>query len=156
MFGRVRREVARASGGKIFGARWVDDPVKEKSRYVIQDFAKTKDPTVFAAASDMSTARVIKYKAARCGYPTFVFDVTSAYTHAVEKELVYFEPPWEWVEAYGDCLWCSNMKVYGRRDGAHSWYKSFRGCDKIRCGKVSGLHREAVPEGIDHLLHRGI
>ena len=33
---------AVASGGKIFQARWVDDPFKEKSRYVVKDFATTR------------------------------------------------------------------------------------------------------------------
>ncbi len=43
VFEPVTREEAKASGGKIFGARWVDDAVKEKSRYVIQELAKNKD-----------------------------------------------------------------------------------------------------------------
>ncbi len=146
VFEPVTREEARASGGKIFGARWVDDPVKEKSRYVIQDFAKTKVPTVFAAASDMSTARVVDYKAVRCGYPTFVFDVTSAYTHAVEKDLVYFEPPWEWVEKHGECLWWSRMKVYGRRDGARSWQDHFVDLTKSEVAKAAGFTVRQCPK----------
>ena len=38
--------------------------------------SRTRDPTMFAAASD--------------NYSMFTFDVTSAYTHAWEDELVFF------------------------------------------------------------------
>ncbi len=46
------REEAKRTGAKAFAAGWVDDKFKVKSRYVIKEFAKTKDDTVFAAASD--------------------------------------------------------------------------------------------------------
>ena len=80
---RWSRADAVASGGKIFQARWVDDPFKEKSRYVVKKFANTKDPTVFAAASDTAVGRVVEYKAVLQEYSMFTFDVTSAYTHDV-------------------------------------------------------------------------
>ena len=60
---RWSRAAPAASGGKIFQARWVDDPIKKKSRYVVKDFANTRDPTVIAAASDTAVGRVVECKA---------------------------------------------------------------------------------------------
>ena len=37
----------------------VDEQHKEKSRYVVKDFANTRDPTMFAAASDTAVGRVV-------------------------------------------------------------------------------------------------
>ena len=73
---------AMASGGKIFQARRVDDPFKEKSRYVVKEFANTRDPTVFVAASDTAVEEVVECEAVLQDYSMFTFDVTSAYTHA--------------------------------------------------------------------------
>ena len=72
----------------MFNARWVDEQHKEKSRYVVKDFANTRDPTMFAAASDTSVERVVEFKAVLQNYSMFTFGVTSAYTHAGEDELV--------------------------------------------------------------------
>ena len=58
-------------------------------------------------------------------YSMFTFDVTSAYTHAWEDELVFLEPPPEEVEEHGDCLWRSVRVIYGRRKGARSWQENF-------------------------------
>jgi hypothetical protein len=113
------------AGARIFQARWVDDPMKCKSRYVIKEYANQKDLSVFAAASDFATSRLVDYKAVRCGYPTFVFDVTSAYTHADEDEQVFLEPPEEEKAIHGDCLWESVKVIYGRRKGARSWQDHF-------------------------------
>ena len=52
---------SRSSGG----SRWtnvqctLDEQHKEKSRYVVKDFANTRDPTMFAAASDTAVGRVV-------------------------------------------------------------------------------------------------
>ena len=77
---RWSRAEAVASGGKIFPARWADDQHKEKSRYVVKEFANTRDPTMFAAASDTAVGRVVEYKAVLQNCSMFTFDVTSAYT----------------------------------------------------------------------------
>ncbi len=82
---------------------------------MIKQLANTKDLTVFEAASDVSTTRLLDYKAAKCGYPTLVFDVTSAHMHANKDELVFLEPPEEEVEEYGVCLWQAVKVVYGWR-----------------------------------------
>ena len=43
---RWSRQAAMAAGGEMFNARWVDEQHKEKSRYVVKDFANTRDPTM--------------------------------------------------------------------------------------------------------------
>ena len=78
-----------------------DEPHKEKSRHVVKDFANTRDPTMFAAASDTAVERVVEFKAVIQNYSMFTFDVTSAYTHAWEDELVFLEPPPEEIEEHG-------------------------------------------------------
>ena len=61
----------------MFNARWVDEQHKEKSRYVVKDFANTRDPTMFAAASDTAVGRVVEFKAVIQNYSMFTFDVRS-------------------------------------------------------------------------------
>ena len=46
----------------MFDARWVDERDKEKSRYVVKVFENTRDPTMFAAASDTAVGRVVEFK----------------------------------------------------------------------------------------------
>ena len=74
---------------------------------MVKDFANTRDPTMFAAASDTALERVVEFKAVIQNYSMFTFDVTSAYTHAWEDELVFLEPPPEVIEEHGDCVWRS-------------------------------------------------
>ena len=59
---------------------------------------------MFAAASDTAVGRVAENKAVLHNYSMFSIDVTSAYTHAWEDELVFLEPPPEDIEEFGDCL----------------------------------------------------
>ena len=115
---RWSRQAAMAARGQMFNARWVDEQHKEKSRYVGKDFANTRDPTMFAAASDTAVGRVFEFKAVFQSYSMFTVDVTSAYTHAWEDELVFLEPPPEEIEEHGDCVWRSIRVIYGRRKGA--------------------------------------
>ena len=107
---RWSRQAAMATGGQFFNARWVDEQHKEKSRYVVKDFANTRDPTMFAAASDTAVERVVEFKAEIQNYSMFTIDVTSAYTHAWEDELVFLEPPPEEIEEQGDCVWSQTVK----------------------------------------------
>ena len=60
---RWSRQAAIATGGQIFNARWVDEQHKKKSRYVVKDFANTRDPTMCAATSDTAVGRVVEFKA---------------------------------------------------------------------------------------------
>ena len=62
------------AGDKCFNARWVHEQHKEKSRYVVKDFANTRDPTMFAAASDRAVGRVFEFKAVIQKYSMFTFD----------------------------------------------------------------------------------
>ena len=55
----------------------------------------------------------------------FTFDVTSAYTHAWEDELVFLEPPRQEIKQHGDCVWRSIREIHGRRKGARSWQEHF-------------------------------
>ena len=52
------RQAAIETGAKILTGRFVDDPLKEKSRYCAREFATVKDPTVFAAASDVDATSI--------------------------------------------------------------------------------------------------
>ena len=143
---RWSRADAVASGGKVFQARWVDDLFKEKSRYVVKEFANTKDPTVFAAASDTAVGRVVEYKAVVQEYSMFTFDVTSAYTHAWEDELVFLEPHQEEIEEHGDCLLRSVRVIYGRRKGARSWQEHFDSVIRSEEARQRGFTVEAHPK----------
>ena len=53
------REDAIRTGAKILSGKMVDDAHKEKSRYCTREFATFKDPSVFAAASDVDNTSLI-------------------------------------------------------------------------------------------------
>ena len=119
---------SRSSGG----SRWtnvqctlVDEQHKEKSRYVVKDFANTREPTMLAAASDTAVGRVVEFKAVLQNYSMFTFDVTSADTHALGGRNCFLEPPPEEIEEHGDCVWRSIRVICGRRKGARSWQEHF-------------------------------
>ena len=143
---RWSRQAAMATGGQLFNARWVDEQHKEKSRYVVKDFANTRDPTMFAAASDTAVGRVVEFKAVIQNYSMFTFDVTSAYTHAWEDELVFLEPPPEEIEEHGDCVWRSIRVIYGRRKGARSWQEHFDSILRGEEARQRGFTVEAHPK----------
>ena len=134
------REAAMAASGQMFNARWVDEQHKVKSRYVVKDFANTRDPTMFAADSDTAVGRVVEFKGVLQNYSTFTFDVTSAYTHSWKDELVSLEPPPEEIEEHGDCAWRSIRVIYGRR-------KQERG------GTATRFHGGNTSKMSDTLLH---
>ena len=135
-----------ATGGQIFNARWVDEQHKEKSRYLVKDFANTRDLTMFAAASDTAVGRVVDFKAVIQNYSMFTFDVTSAYTHAWEDELVFLEPPPEEIEEHGDCVWRSIRVIYGRRKGARSWQEHFDSILRSEEARQRGFTVESHPK----------
>ena len=76
--------------------RFVDDPIKEMSRYCAREFATKKDPTVFAAASDVNNSAIIDLLAVKKGYPIMLFDAAAAFSQAEEQELVFLERPIEY------------------------------------------------------------
>ena len=54
------RQDAIKTGAKILSGKMVDDAHKEKSRYCAREFATFKDPSVFAAASDVDNTSLIE------------------------------------------------------------------------------------------------
>ena len=56
---------------------------------MVKDLATTRDPTMFAAASDTAVGRVVEFKPVIQNYSMFTFDVTLAYTHAWADEFVW-------------------------------------------------------------------
>ena len=114
------------SGGKDVSRHvgWTNN-TRKNLRYVVKDFANTRDPTMFAATSDTAVGRVVEFEAVLQNYSMFTFDVTSVYTHAWEDELVFLEPPPEEIEEHGDGVWRSMRVIYGRRKGARSWQEHF-------------------------------
>ena len=79
--------------GGVVKQRWQqEDKCSMHAGWMNKDFANTRDPTMFAAASDTAVGRVVEFKAVIQNYSMFTFDVTSAYTHAWEDELVFLEP----------------------------------------------------------------
>ena len=101
---------------------------------------------MFAAASDTAVGRVVEFKAVIQNYSMFTFDVTSAYTHAWEDELVFLEPPPEEIEEHGDCVWRSIRVIYGRRKGARSWQEHFDSILRSEEARQRGFTVEAHPK----------
>ena len=124
----------------------MDEQHKEKSRYVVKDFANTRDPTMFAAASDTAVGSVVEFTAVIQNYSMFTFDVTSAYTHVWEDELVFLEPPPEEIEEHGDCVWRSIRVIYGRRKGATSWQEHFDSILRSEEARQRGFTVESHPK----------
>ena len=143
---RWSREEAMAAGGQMFNARWVDEQHKEKWRYVAKDFANTRDPTMFAAASATAVGRVVEYKAVFQNYSMFTFDVTSAYSLAWEDEVVFLEPPLEEIEEHGDCVWRSVRVIYGRRKGARLRQEHFDSILRSEESRQRGFKVESHPK----------
>ena len=67
------REDAIKTGAKILSGRMVYDAHKEKSRYCAREFATCKDPSVFAAASDVDNTSLIDLLAVKRSHGTHVF-----------------------------------------------------------------------------------
>ena len=65
------REDAIKTGAKILSGKMVDDAHKEKSRYCARVFATFKDPSVFAAASDVDNTSLIDLLAVKRGHDVF-------------------------------------------------------------------------------------
>ena len=147
---RWSRQAAMAAGGQMFNARWVDAQHKEKSRYVVKDFANTRDPTMFPAASHTAVGKVVELKAVIQNYSMFTFDVTSAYTHAWEDELVFLEQPPEEIDEHGYCVWRSIRVIHGRRKGARSWQEHFDSIPRSEEARQRGFTIESHPKCPTH------
>lgn len=107
---------------------------------MICEHATYKDPTVFAAASENISSKLVELKAIKQTCPaTLMFVVTSAYTHAVEDEFCFFDLPPEDRDQHQDCVWRSIRAVYGRRKGARRWQKLFHGLVTLEITKKAGF-----------------
>ena len=76
----------------------------------------------------------------------FTFDVTSAYTHAWEDELVFLEPPPEEIAEHGDCVWRSIRVIHGSRKGARSWLALFDSILRSEGARQRGFTVESHPK----------
>ena len=96
-----------------------------RARFVTREF-KSWDPhrdDILAAATSVSTSRLIDFKAVRCGYMVWTLDVSSAFFHVPEDELCCVRPPGEWLsrQARQDWMWLLLRLLYGRRKGPQRW-----------------------------------
>ena len=89
------RDNAIKTGAKILSGKMVDDAHKEKSRYCAREFAMYKDPSVFAAASDVDNTSLIDLLAVKRGHGIMCFDAVAAFGQAPETELIFIEAPEE-------------------------------------------------------------
>ena len=94
------REDAIKTGPKTLSGKMVDDAHKEKSRICVREFATFKDPSVFAAASDVDNTSLIDLLAVKRGHGIMCFDSVAAFGHAPETELIFIEAP----EEHRQCL----------------------------------------------------
>ena len=89
----LNREDAIKTGAKILSEKMVDDAHKEKSRYCAREIATFKDPSVFAAASDVDNTSLIYFLAVKRGHGIMCFDAVAAFGQAPETELIFIEAP---------------------------------------------------------------
>ena len=120
------REDAIKTGAKILSGKMVDDALKEKSRYCAREFATFKDPSMFAAASDVDNTCPIDLLAVKRGQGIMCFDAVAAFCHAPETELIFIEAPDEHGAVVGQhVLWqCLKVREGGRK-GARAWQDHF-------------------------------
>ena len=70
-------EDAIKTGARILSGRLVDDAHREKSRWCAREFATYKDPSVFAAASDIDNASLIDLLAVKRSHSVMCFDAVA-------------------------------------------------------------------------------
>ena len=103
------RDDAIKTGAKILSGKMVDDAHKEKSRYCAREFATNKDPSVFAAASDVDNTSLIDLLAVKRGHGIMCFDAVAAFRQARETELIFIEAPEEHRAIVGQHACCGNV-----------------------------------------------
>ena len=120
------REDAIKTGAKTLSGKMVDDAHKEKSRNCAREFATFKDPSVFAAASDVDNTSLIDLLAVKRGHGIMCFDAVAAFGQAPETELIFIEAPEEHRAVVGQHVLWQSLKVReGRRKGARAWQDHF-------------------------------
>ena len=128
------REDAIKTGANILSGKMVDDAHKEKSRYCAREFATFKDPSVFAAASDVDNTSLIDLLTVKRGHGIMCFDAVAAFGQDPETELIFIEAPDEHRAVVGQDVQWQCLKVReGRRKGAIGKITSSTHC----CRKIA-------------------
>ena len=136
------RPAAEAAGQKHVTTKWEKswkyDPKTDKwfvrARFVAREFkwCEWRDD-LFAPSAGHSTHRLIDYVALREGHVTFTADASNAYFHVPETEVVYVDPPEEYVQQLRDEGKPVDIKrrlrkqLYGRRKAAQLWMQHMAG-----------------------------
>ena len=89
----------------------MDDAHKEKSRYCAREFATFKDPSVFAAASDVDNTSLIDLLAVKMGHGIMCLNAVAAFGQAPETELIFIEAPGEHRAVVGQQVLWQCLKV---------------------------------------------
>ena len=103
-----------------------DDAHDKKSGWCAREFAAYKDPSVFAAPSDVDNTSLIDLLAVKRGHGIMCFDAVSAFGQAPETQLIFIEAPEEHREKVGQHILWQCLKVReSRRQGARAWQDHF-------------------------------
>jgi hypothetical protein len=131
----VTCEEAEAQGLKYIKSRWEDvrkydaREASSRSRWVLQDFrGKQAEPTMFAPTPSLVAVRVVEAIGVQSGWDLVTGDVSTAYMHAPERDLVVTDPPDGWKK--DNMLWKLVKNINGRRTGACNWLRFFTECCK--------------------------
>ena len=103
-------EDAIKTGAKILSGRRVDDAHKEKSRCA-REFATYKDPSVFAAASDVDNTSLIDLLAVKRGHIMMCFNAVAAFGQIPDTELIFIDAPADHRATAGQHVQCECLKV---------------------------------------------
>ena len=105
------REDAIKTGSENPVRKMVDDAHKEKSRYCAREFATFKDPSVFAAASDVDNTSLIDLLAVKRGHGIMCFDAVAAFGQAPKTKLIFMKAPKEHRAVVGQHVLWQCLKV---------------------------------------------
>ena len=87
----------------------------KKNPDTVRESLPFKDPSVFAAASDVDNTSLIDFLAVKRGHGIMCFDAVAAFGQAPETELIFIEAPGGNVLKVREC----------RRKGARAWQDHF-------------------------------
>ena len=119
-------EDAIKTGARILSGRIVDDAHSERSRWCAREFATCKDPSVFAAVSNIDNASLIDLLAVKRGHSVMCFDAVAAFGQALQTELIFVEGLAVHRATVGQQKQCRWLEVTeGRRKGARAWQDHF-------------------------------
>ena len=110
------RDDAFKTRAKIPPGKMVDDAHKEKSRCCAREFPTYKDPSAFAAASDVDNTSLIDLLAVKRGHGIICFDAVAAFGQAPETELIFIEATEEHRAIVGQHVLWQCLKVRERVD----------------------------------------